>query len=368
MAGGNLYYNVLQLSDPGVVNPWSVSDVLGAWLVRIRPDDSATLTPWANLFPSGTALPTMCEGTFSLPGDPLPWPPTPSSHPPQTPCGTQRPPLNVAPAIGSDGTIYTVSRAHFHERYGYLLAVNSDLTPKWAASLRGLLNDGCGVTVPFGTAPVKNVCRTGTTVGVDPATNDLPAARLLDAPTASPTVAPDGVLFGVNTMYNRGRGHLLKFSSAGQFQTFFDFGWDSTVAIFPHDGTYSVIAKDNHYEGTFYITQLDPNLQPEWKFENTNTQSCQRNPDDTITCVDVGHTFEWCVNALVVDANGVAYALSEDGNLYAFGGRGHSGEFTTPLHQVFLNLALGAAYTPLSVGPEGTIYTLNDGHLFAVSP
>src|SRR5438309_8315041 len=46
----------------------------------------------------------------------------------------------------------------------------------------------------------------------------------------------------------------------------------------------------SHYEGTFYITQLDPNLQPEWKFENTNTQSCQRNPDRSIRSEE--HTSE----------------------------------------------------------------------------
>ena len=31
-----------------------------------------------------------------------------------------------------------------------------------------------------------------------------------------------------------------------------------------------------------------------------------------------------------------------------------------------MNLALGAAYTPLALGPDGRIYTENDGQLFAV--
>jgi len=31
-----------------------------------------------------------------------------------------------------------------------------------------------------------------------------------------------------------------------------------------------------------------------------------------------------------------------------------------------LQLALGAAYTPLTIGPDGKIYTQNDGHLFVV--
>lgn len=33
-------------------------------------------------------------------------------------------------------------------------------------------------------------------------------------------------------------------------------------------------------------------------------------------------------------------------------------------HKLFTNLAIGAAYTPLSIGPDGKIYTQNAGHLF----
>ena len=33
---------------------------------------------------------------------------------------------------------------------------------------------------------------------------------------------------------------------------------------------------------------------------------------------------------------------------------------------LFLNLAIGAAYTPLSMDGTGKIYTQNDGHLFVV--
>jgi len=37
-----------------------------------------------------------------------------------------------------------------------------------------------------------------------------------------------------------------------------------------------------------------------------------------------------------------------------------------PGGNLFLNLAIGAAYTPLSIGPDGKLYTQNDGHLFVV--
>ena len=54
----------------------------------------------------------------------------------------------------------------------------------------------------------------------------------------------------------------MKFDSLGNFQGAFDFGWDSTPAIYVHGGTYSIVIKDNHYatNGPYYITQLNPNL------------------------------------------------------------------------------------------------------------
>ena len=70
--------------------------------------------------------------------------------------------------------------------------------------------------------------------------------------------------------------------------------------------------------------------------------------------------FEWCVNQPAIDAGGVAYANSEDGSLYAIGPDGSQRE------SIFLNLALGAAYTPVSIGPDGRIYAQNDGHLLVV--
>ena len=54
------------------------------------------------------------------------------------------------------------------------------------------------------------------------------------------------------------------------------------------------------------------------------------------------------------------YANSEDGNIYAINPDGG------PRAKMFLNLALGAAYTPLAIGGDGKIYTENDGHLFVI--
>jgi hypothetical protein len=188
-------------------------------------------------------------------------------------------------------------------------------------------------------------------------------------------------VFGANTIYNGGRGHLFHFDAQGRYLNAFDFGWDVTPAVYTHDGTYSIVIKDNHYPIPLYcqsnpncqnvpanylISQIDPNMQIEWSFQSTNTESCHRNPDGSVSCVsDHPNGFEWCINMPAVDERGHVYVNSEDGNLYEIP-QGHSGVFSHPLGKLFLNLAIGAAYTPLSIGPDGKLYTQNNGHMFVV--
>jgi len=396
---GNIYYNAIQHHNHGTGVSFYQHDILDSWLVKVSADDSVAKVSYSALVAQTApgSLPS------PMPNDPcltvftdseLPFPPSPTSLPATTPCGTMRAGLNAAPAIGPDGTIYTVTRAHLNERYAGIAAVNPDLTPKWWTSMRDRLNDGCnndqgtyaGSLLPANGAP--GGCRLGSTPGVDPAQNTLPAGRAADDSTSSITIAPDGsLLYGAYTRYDFGRGHLMKFSATGQFLGAYSFGWDSTPAIYQHDGTYSIVIKDNEYgggphfgsycnvdafcpprnNGPFFITQLDPNLNVEWKFQNTDSQKCSRNPDGSITCVpntsgnqwqNIG--FEWCINAPVVDSDGVVYANSEDGNLYAINQGGILKQ------NIFLDLALGAPYTPLAIAPDGKVYTEQFGTLFAV--
>ena len=398
---GNIYYNAIQQKNAGTGISFYQHDIVDSWLVKIAADDSAAKVSYSVLVTKTAANSLPAPG----PNDPcltvfstkdLPWPPSPTVLPPPSPCGTMRPALNAAPAIGPDGTVYTVTRAHLllSSRYAGIAAVNPDLTPKWWTSLRDRLNDGCnndtgtfsGSLLPQNGTP--GGCRLGSTPGVDPAQNTKPAGRVLDDASSSITVTPDGsILYGAYTRYDFARGHLMKFDANGQFLGAYSFGWDSTPAIYRHGGTYSIMIKDNEYgggpqfgsycnvdticpprdNGPFFITQLDANLNLEWKFQNTNNQACTRNPDGSISCVpntsgnqwkNIG--FEWCINAPVVDVNGVVYANSEDGNLYSINQGG------TLKQNIFLDLALGAAYTPLAIGPDGKIYTENKGTLFVI--
>jgi outer membrane protein assembly factor BamB len=72
------------------------------------------------------------------------------------------------------------------------------------------------------------------------------------------------------------------------------------------------------------------------------------------------HGFEWCVNAVAVDGNGTVFANTEDGFLYAIQQGGELAQ------RIFLDTALGAAYTPLSIGADGRIYTQNNGNVFVI--
>lgn len=368
---GNVYYHAITLDAASPAR----TDIGGAFLVKVSPHGAVQKASFASLVPGAPGPMDLCRGAFR--GDELPWPPGPEATPPSSPCGSQRPGLNVAPAVGDDGTIYTVSRAHFASRYSYLIAVHPDLTPKWAASLRDRLSDGCGTaTLPPNGQP--GGCREGAALGVDPATNEPPAGIVSDTSTASPVVAPDGtVLYGAYSRYNHSRGHLFQFSAGGDFLATSDFGWDVTPGIYSHDGTYSIVIKDNHYgngsyctdpefcprveAGPFAITQLSSKLVPEWSFANQNQESCKRGADGTVTCVaDHPQSFEWCINAPAIDRNGVVYANGEDGVLYAIAQGGALSE------SIFLGEALGAAYTPLSLDAEGRIYAENVGQLFVI--
>jgi BACON domain-containing protein len=379
-AQGNIYYNVIAVNTAGG-NPWGQNDVAGAWLVKVTPGDAATMATYASLVPGAPAGNSLnCPGTFffSNPVPPFPWPPSSNAIAPNFPfpCGSQRPGVNVAPAVSADGsTVYTASVAHFDNMVAYVVAVNAgNLTPKWQASLQNRLNDGCGMVLPIagaGVTTLANSCLFGTNVGVDPTTNAAGSGTIADVASSSPTVLPDGsVVFGATDNYNFGRGHLFRFDATGNFVAAYDFGWDSTPAVYTHGGTFSVIIKDNHYDasaycsgtslvctprqkGPYYITQIDANFNIEWQFQNTTIDGTH--PDG----------YEWCINMPAVDMNGNVFVNSEDGNIYELP-QGHSGIFTTPVGQTFLNLALGAAYTPLSIGADGKLYTQNNGHLFVV--
>jgi hypothetical protein len=399
---GNLYYNAMQFHD--AINIFQ-NDVVDSWLVKIDKFDHISKVSYSELTVGAPAATDLCLNAFPTRADQTivngPWPPSADAVPGSVTCGAQRPGINVAPAISADGkTLYTVTRAHFISRWGYVVAVNlNNLSQKWISSLRERFRDGCGVPISLGgTLPPNGMpggCRAGARYGVDPATNGYGGGRVLDDSSSTPTIAPDGsILYGAYSRYNYAQGHMMRFSPSGEYLGGYNFGWDITPGIFGAGSGYAILTKDNHYGETgsycndptfcpddesgraypeaYFISSLSPTLRADaladrgdklmsvnWSFQNTNTQSCSRAADGSVTCVsDHPNSFEWCVNAFAIDKNGVAIANSEDGFLFALNPDG------TLRKKIFQQLALGAAYTPTSIGADGKVYSQNAGHLF----
>jgi outer membrane protein assembly factor BamB len=371
---GSIYYTTLSLDHE---QPLTTDARAGA-LVVIAPDQTMRRVDITTLIPEAPAGTDLCESQFSARDTPPPFPPPPDENgnparPPEIPCGVQRPAVNSAPAIGDGGRIFLVSRAHLADRYAYAIALEPDLSLAWATSLRDILDDGCGVTLPINPPgqEIPGACREGSTMGVDPGTNARPAARIDDRASSSPSVLPDGgILVGTASLYNQQRGHLLRFDREGAPVATYPYGWDITPAVIASGQDFEVAMKHNVYgrdmmganTGPFSMVRLDSSLRLISSVTNTSTDSCLRTPDGNIQCLPntSPNGFEWCINAPAVDAAGVTYANAEDGFLYAIAAD------SSIRDRLFLDAALGAAYTPLSIDSQGRVYAMNNGRLFVV--
>ena len=281
-AAGNIYYGAFALDAAAL---WA-KDITGAWLVRVKPDGSATSVPFASLVPNAPSATDQCTTAFRA---------------------------DAAAALASDADRRRADGslrrdASGHQRGAGHRRRRHDLRRRpcelqWRLRLRRRRQSRPDAEVEHVDAQhlqrwlrrpraVRNQLR------ILPRRRDArrrserrtsrDRAASLDDSTSSPVVLPDGsVLYGSYTGYNGARGHLIRFSSAGAILANYDFGWDTTPAVWEHGGTYSIVMKENFYaQQAYYITQLDPNLKKEWQFKSTETQACGRGPDGNVTCVD----------------------------------------------------------------------------------
>jgi hypothetical protein len=206
-----------------------------------------------------------------------------------------------------------------------------------------------------------------------------------DISTASPTVAPDGdVYFGImGNPFSGSRGFLLRFSGdLAVEKTPGGFGWDYTAAIVPRamvpsytgTSTYLIFAKYNNYafddgDGVNKIALLDPNATEVDPHSSAGGLVIMREvltvagptPDDENP--DIANAVrEWCINAAAVNppTNSILMT-SEDGRIYRWNVATNSLSQTAPLTS-----GIGEPYVPTVVGPDGVVYTLNGGTLFAL--
>ena len=265
--------------------------------------------------------------------------------------------LNSAPALNSSGTtLYVATSNGIEYGAGYLASVNATtLTP---ATHVQLFDPRGGLA----------------TVSTDS--------------SASPMAGPDGdVYFGVLEespccSSHNDRGWLLHFNSTlTQTKTPGSFGWDDTASVVPSTAvpsysgasSYLILTKYNNYadvgtgNGVNKIAILDPSATQQDEYATSPVTVLQEVITVTGLTPDSAHgglpaVREWCINTAAIDPfTKSAVINSEDGTLYRW-------NFTTNTLAQSLNLTAGRgeAYTPTAIGPDGTVYAINDAILFAV--
>jgi hypothetical protein len=252
----------------------------------------------------------------------------------------------------------------------------------------GISNGSSGYIVSLDAATLTPVAKMPL---VDPQSGQ--AAWVTDISSASPTVGPDGdVYFGVleNPFPNHdGRGWMLHFDGAlTHLKTPGSFGWDDTASIVPASaipasavsgagrakpGAYYIMTKYNNYagvgplgDGKNRIAILDPTKTQTDEYSQTTVKVMKE--VETILGPtpypggQPGSVYEWCVNTSVVDAAaGAVFAGSEDGKLYRW-----DLATNTLTQSLLLNAPKDEAYTPTLIGPDGTVYAINNATLYAV--
>lgn len=263
---------------------------------------------------------------------------------------------NVAPAVSNDGnTVYIAVKWSTNSSYAYLLGLEATtLATKYSVFLK------------------------------DPRNGN--PAQVTEDGTSSPMVAPDGdVYFGVLAPSSGSRGFLLRFSGDLSItKTPGGFGWDYTAGIVPasmvpsYTGSspYLLFCKYNDYpfadgSGVNRVALLDPNATQIDPHPSSNGLIEMREvltvagptPDPDVNPQAFPFAVkEWCINAPAVNsATKSVFFTSEDGRSYRWNLE------TNNLDQaVVLTQGILEPYVPTVIGPDGTVYTLNGGTLFAL--
>jgi hypothetical protein len=209
-------------------------------------------------------------------------------------------------------------------------------------------------------------------------------AMILSSSTAAPTVGPDGdVFYGIEENpfgTHDARGWLLHFNATlTQARIPGSFGWDDTVSVLPasavprYHGTspYLLVSKYNNYLG------LPPQGDGRNRVAVLDPRSGQKDPYTRIRVMKAVQTvlapvhppreprrarYEWCINSAAVDlADDSVIVNNEDGTVYRWDlARNRLAE------KFHLNRPRPEAYTPTTIGPDGTVYAINNATLYAI--
>jgi hypothetical protein len=202
--------------------------------------------------------------------------------------------------------------------------------------------------------------------------------------SASPTVGPDGdVYYGVvenPPLSHDGRGWLLHYNATlTQTLTPGSFGWDNTVSVLParavprYHGTspYLLVSKYNNYyglgphgDGHNQLAVLDPRASQKDPYAPTRVMKAVQTILSPVhePGLPAGARYEWCINSAAADTAGDSViANNEDGSVYRW-----DLATNTLAEKIHLNPPRSEAYTPTIIGPDGTVYVINDATLYAI--
>ena len=173
------------------------------------------------------------------------------------------------------------------------------------------------------------------------------------------------------TITTTSRGHLFHFDTHGNYVNAYSFGWDSTAGVYQHDGTYSIVIKDNHYPSAGVLLLQQSGLHAS-AGRAVLCFPARRQSAGGMVIPEHDHRPPASQRLRVVrqcagDRQSMGWSMSPAKTATSTTvPQGHHGVFTQWQQKIFLREALGAAYTPLSIGGDGKVYSQNDGHLFVV--
>jgi hypothetical protein len=177
-----------------------------------------------------------------------------------------------------------------------------------------------------------------------------------------------------------GRGWLLHYNATlTQTKTPGSFGWDNTVSVLParavpgYRGTspYLLVSKYNNYydvgpdgNGHNKVAVLDPMASQKDPYADTRVMKTVQTILSPVhkPGEPAGARYEWCINSAAVDpADDSVIVNSEDGTLYRW-----DLARNTLAEKIRLNRPRSEAYTPTIIGPDGTVYAINNATLYAI--
>ncbi len=176
------------------------------------------------------------------------------------------------------------------------------------------------------------------------------------------------------------RGWLLHYNATlTRTKTPGSFGWDNTPSALParavpgYHGTspYLLVSKYNNYlgakphgDGHNEVAVLDPRSSQKDPYANARVMKAVQTILSPVHVpgAPAGARYEWCINSAVADpADDSVIVNNEDGILYRW-----DLARNTLAEKIRINRPRPEAYTPTIIGPDGTVYAINNATLYAI--